>query len=244
VPRECINTLENIAKTYNGDVTLDNVKKALGGDKVESCIRFFEASNHSLEDVLEFIKALREADIRIDEFVSTMMTFIMDSMFIKHGIALDEYTPEYIKQIKQLFDMYDTNDFDTLTQIMEKLNTELSSDNTQNEVMLVIASMRISKIKYLTEGLCKEAHIAEQENRQSIYEHSKKVNESKNQVVEQLKIDIGIDNLKEEFGDIKQIDNTADILKQAIEKVEPLKEDNKDEEDTGGEESPVDNFFN
>ena len=48
--------------------------------------------------------------------ISGLIGFVMDSLYIKHGIALEEFPKEYIKTIKKLFEMYDSSDFDVLFQ--------------------------------------------------------------------------------------------------------------------------------
>ena len=128
VPRECINLLEGIAKTYDGQVTIENVKEYLGGVSSDLYIEYFKAANSSLANVLIFNKKLKDNDVKINDFVSGLMQFALDSMYIKHGISLEDYPLDYVKAVKELFEMYNSSDFDMLLQVLEYLSNNI--DNT------------------------------------------------------------------------------------------------------------------
>lgn len=213
VPRECINLLENIAKTYSGDVSIDNVKKLLGGVSSDLYMEYFHAANESLGKTLMFIKKLRDEDVKLNDFVSGLMKFALDSMYIKHGIALEEYPLDYVKSVKELFDMYSSNDFDMLLQVLEYLSNNLTvDDDAKNELLLTTTAMRISKIELLANGLAKESGQAVIENKISLYEHSKKLQANNEEITEQMKIEVTPADIKESFGDIRQVVGTAGLL--------------------------------
>lgn len=213
VPRECINILEGIAKTYDGQITLDNVREYLGGVSSEIYMEYFKAANKSLAEVLLFIKKLKSNDIKLSDFVNGLMGFALDSMYIKHGISLEDYPVDYIKAVKKLFEMYSSSDFDALLQILEYLSNNLTEDNTsKNELLLTTTAMRISKIELIANGLASEASQAIVENKMSLYEHSKQLKINNDNVAEQMKIDITPAEIKESFDDIRQVVNTAGIL--------------------------------
>lgn len=213
VPRECINLLEQVAKTYDGEVTVDTVKEYIGGVTSELYIEYFKAANKSLGDVLLFIKKLNENDVKLNEFVSGLMSFALDSMYVKHGISLEDYPVEYIKSIKELFDMYTSSDFDMLLQILEYLSNKLTAEDTaKNEVLLTTTAMRISKINLLANGLAHEQEEAIAENKISLYEHSKKLKANNETISEKLKMDISIEDLNESFDNITTVSNTANLL--------------------------------
>lgn len=216
VPRECINLLENIAKTYAGEVTIDNVRDYLGGATSELYIEYFKAANESLSSILIFIKKLKTDDIKLSDFVSGLMGFALDSMYIKHGISLEDYPLDYIKSVKQLFDMYNSSDFDMLLQILEYLSNQLTADDdNKNELLLTTTAMRISKISLLANGLANEQNEAIIENKLSLVEHHKKLKVNNEQALEAQKIDMDLAEIKEDFGDVTQVVNTYDLLQQA-----------------------------
>jgi DNA polymerase-3 subunit gamma/tau len=245
VPRECINLLENIAKTYDGQVTIDNVKKELGSVTSEIYMEYFRAANRSLSDILLFVKKLKDNDTKLNEFTSGLMGFALDSMYIKHGISLEEYPADYIKQVKELFEMYNSSDFDMLLQILENLSKNLTAeDDSKNEVLLVTTAMRISKINLLANGLANEQKESIAENKLSLFEHSKKLKANNETISEKLKMDLGLDNIKESFEDVTTITDTAGLLDSIeLPELKPMEkvEDTKSNKESIG--SDVDNFF-
>lgn len=213
VPRECINLLEGIAKTYDGQVTIENVKEYLGGVSSDLYIEYFKAANSSLANVLIFNKKLKDNDVKINDFVSGLMQFALDSMYIKHGISLEDYPLDYVKAVKELFEMYNSSDFDMLLQVLEYLSNNLTEeDASKNELLLTTTAMRISKIELLANGLANESGQAVVENKISLYEHSKNLKVDNDAVAEQMKIDVTPAEIKESFGDIRQVVGTAGIL--------------------------------
>ena len=106
-------------------------------------------------------------------------SFVLDSMYIKHGISLEDYPVDYIKSIKELFSIYNSSDFDVLLQIIENLYSGLTEeDDSKNELLLITTAMRISKIQLLANGLAKEQTESIVENKISLAEHSKKLKEA------------------------------------------------------------------
>lgn len=213
VPRECINLLESIAKTYDGQVTVANVREQLGDVSAEMYMEYFTASNTSLSKILMFIKKLKDNDVKYSDFVRGLTSFVLDSMYIKHGISLDEYTVDYVKAVKALFDMYTSSEFDMLMQIVENLSNQLTvDDDTKNELLLVTTAMRISKINLLANGLAQEQTESIKENKISLAEHSKKLKEANINDFEQSKIDVSVADLKDTFEDIAQVSNTKGLF--------------------------------
>lgn len=213
VPRECINLLEGIAKTYDGEVTVDNVREHLGGVSSELYMEYFTAANKSLSAILIFIKKLKTEDVKLNEFVSGLMAFALDSMYIKHGISLEDYPVDYVKAVKELFDIYGSSDFDVLLQILEYLSNNLTAeDEAKNELLLTTTAMRISKIQLLANGLAKEQSEAITENKISLYEHSQKLKVNNADLAEQMKMDVTPADLSESFDGVTQVINTQGLL--------------------------------
>lgn len=216
VPRECINLLENIAKTYAGDVTVDNVRDYLGGASSELYLDYFKAANESLSSILVFIKGLKENDVKLSDFVSGLMGFALDSMYIKHGISMEDYPIDYVKAVKEMFDMYTSSDFDMLLQILEYLSNQLTADDdNKNELLLTTTAMRISKINLLANGLADEQTEAITENKISLVEHHKKLQIDNAKALEAQKIDVDIADIKDDFEGITQVTGTYDLLQMA-----------------------------
>ena len=247
VPRECINLLESIAKTYDKQITMDIVRDYLGGEMSNLYIEYFEAANSSLEDILLFIKKLKDADIKIKDFVSGLIAFVLDSMYIKHGISLEDYTTDYANSVKQLFKIYTSSDFDMLLQIVEYLSNNINvEDDAKNDMLLTITAMRISKIQLLASGLADAQSEAITENKVSLYEHSKKLKANNAAIAEQMRIDINSKTLKDEFDEVEQVVGTQNLLDNVqIPEVEITEDEDdlipKKKNLTLGEE--VDSFF-
>lgn len=246
VPRECINLLEGIAKTYDGQVTIDNVKEYLGGVSSDLYIEYFKAANSSLANVLIFNKKLKDNDVKINDFVSGLMQFALDSMYIKHGISLEDYPLDYVKAVKELFEMYNSSDFDMLLQVLEYLSNNLTEeDASKNELLLTTTAMRISKIELLANGLANESGQAVVENKISLYEHSKQLQVDNEAVAEQMKIDVTPADIKESFGDIRQVTGTAGLLDNIqLPDIEiPIDESEKQEKENLNLGQAIDDFF-
>lgn len=246
-PRACINLLESIAKTYDGQITVENVKKSVGGVDSEIYMEYFKAANQSLESILLLIKKLKEKSVKLSDFVKGLMGFVMDSMYIKHGISFEDYTSEYIDGVKKLFEMYDSNDFDMLMQIIESLSYQITEDNdAKNEMLLTLTAMRISKIQLLANGLANEQSEAIKENKISLFEHSQKLKSNNEEIAEQLKLELTPNEIKESFGDIRQVVNTQNLLDTI--KLPPLEATSISDDSNNNKNvslgAEVDDFFN
>lgn len=207
IPRECINLLENVAKSNGYDVTVDSVLDITGSVDADLYIQFFEAANTSLLEILKFNKLLQSKDIDSRKFLTGLMQFSMDAMYIKHGIALEEYTKEYIKRIKKLYDTYRTEDFDTLLQVLVYAANALGSDDSQNEVILTTTAMRIGKVQMLAEGLDRENEEAQKENKLSVVEYSRRTQPGNN--VESLKQEVTPNIISKTFLGMKRVENAG-----------------------------------
>ena len=162
IPRESIMLLENVAKTYNNEVTLETVQNMIGGSLSELYIKYFECANDSLEKVLQFNSEFKETDITIKKFISGLIRFVLDSFYIKSGINIEDYPVEYIKKIKRLFSIYNSEDANNLLEILEKAIVSLDDDNNKSELILINTAIRISKVKYMT-----SSDLSKEENRKS-----------------------------------------------------------------------------
>lgn len=246
VPRECINTLEDVAKSYDGEVTVANVNEVCNIVSSELYINFYESANNSLEDILLFIRKLKEIDISPSDFVSGLMKFTMEAMYIKHGIALDEFTKDYIKQISRLFKLYTSCEFDTLLQILEHASKYISEDGNKNDVLLTTTAMRIGKIEMLAQGLSLEVVHAVDENNLSLARHIERLNSKVINIEEDFNVEIEPEKVIDEYEDAAEVSGVADLLRQAaIEYAEKSEHGIDSSEESGGDTSndEVEEFF-
>jgi len=219
VPRESINLFESIAKNYSNEVTVENVRAMTGDVASEIYMEYFKAAGTGLEDILDFNNKLKELDIEAEEFISGLTRFVLDCMYIKHAIALEDYPIEYVKQVKELFDEYNSNEFDALLQIIEYANRSIGVDTNKNELMLITTAMRIGKIGLISEGLGEESAQAESENKKSISNYrDTKDKESKEQIENAKTHNLS----KELFANI--IDSISDVSNDS--KIELVADDN------------------
>lgn len=179
IPRESLSKLESIAIEYANRVTVDNVRSNLGEVTTEYYLKFYYAANddgNRVESLLNFINSLKENDIAYRDFLSGLIRFTLDSMYIKYGIGTDDYPVEFAKQAKKLFDMYDTNELDTILQVIEHA-IKLANTDDENKIELVVMNtgLRIGKAKILSLGIRNSKAEAEFENTISVREHSKVV---------------------------------------------------------------------
>lgn len=168
VPREALMLLESVAKNFNYEVTVDNVQKQTGDVSSKTYIDFYRAANNSLESILLFNKYLKENDITAKNFLNGLTRFTLDCLYVKYAINLDDYPPEYIKAVKEIFKIYTSDDLDTLLQIIEYAVKLIDSNDTKAELIITTTALRISKIKLLSGGLVKQDIQAEKENKASM----------------------------------------------------------------------------
>lgn len=164
-PRDSLIKLEEIAKNYSYEVTLDTVRKATGAVASEIYMEYYRAANKGLADILTFTQSLKEKDIEPKEFIKGLTNFTLDCINVKYGIGLDGQTAEYIEQVKVFFNIYNAEDLDTLLQIVEYANQMVSGNETMGELVINTTAMRVGKIKLLSVGLQNEASKAIEENK-------------------------------------------------------------------------------
>lgn len=254
VPRESINLLETIAMTYDRQVNLENVKKYVGDVSSSWYLNYFEAANSSLEDILIFIKELEKANISLPDFTKGLSKFTMSSLYIKHGIALEDYPKEYVKSIKGLFDTYTASDFDVVIQVVNSLLTKVGATDSRDRdaLELVIAAMRLNKVGLLAQGLGLEKNQAAKENHISVAEHGKSLRATNIKAIDKLRLDLDMETLHENFEDLHVVKSDEPIISQDIkDKIDSIiasdeekrNEAKKQSEESSTFGSEVDDFF-
>lgn len=173
VPRECINLLESVAKNYGKVVTLETVRQSIGDVATEIYIKFYQAANTSLEEVLMFNKLLKEKDISAKDFIQGLTRFTLDACYAKYDIESDDQSAEFFKQAKALFNIYTSSEIDTLLQVVESVYRGLDDDDTKNELLITTTAIRIGKLGIIAQGLGHEEKMAEKENDASLASYRK-----------------------------------------------------------------------
>ena len=204
VPRECINLLENVAKSYDGEVTEANVVEITGAIAGEFYMDFYKAANEGLEESLNFLIRIKESGKTAAEFIAGIERFTLDSMYVKHGISLEEYTLDYCKKIKELFNLYTSADFDALLQVLEHSFRGLSQNDSNNDIIILNLARMIGRIHIISKGLSNILEEADEENKLSIEEYSKSMQfDVKN--VREKQITANDNGLHDSFGELAQV---------------------------------------
>lgn len=204
VPRECISLLENVAKSYNGEVTEANVVEITGAIAGEFYMDFYQAANDGLEASLNFLVRIHESGKTAAEFIAGIERFTLDAMYVKHGISLEEYTLDYCKKIKELFNIYTSADFDALLQVLEHSFRGLSENDSNNDVIIMNLARMIGRIHIISKGLSNITEEADEENKLSIEEYSNSMKfDVKN--VREKQVAANDNGLHESFGELAQV---------------------------------------
>lgn len=167
-PRKSFNKLEEIAKANRRVCDLEAVKKFTDAKLAEVYQDFFEASQSGLGELMMYIKKLQEQEVDLKQFVRGLSGYVLDCVKVRFGIGVDDYTTEFIKATSKLFKDYTATQFDTLLQIVEYANTQLSSANITDdyaELIITTTGMRLSKLGFLAQGLQGEEQVAQRETR-------------------------------------------------------------------------------
>lgn len=174
VPREAITLLEDIALGNGLKVDLAAIQRTTGAVANEVYIGYFKAANSSLEDIIGFVAKLKNSDTSFKEFITGLTRFTLDSMRIRYAIGLEDYSPQYVKAIKELFKIYSTEEMDCLLQIIEYANKLVyDNEDTKEELAIITTAMRIGRVRLLNNGLADESTVAARENKKASAEYSK-----------------------------------------------------------------------
>ena len=148
-------TLENVAKNFDHNVTVDTVLKEIGAVSTEVYIKYIKCANsaNNIGDTLEFVNSLEESGTAYKTFLEGLSDFVLECMKIKYGIGIEEASPDLADATKKLFSRYDMEDVDCLLQILEYANRQVSADESMGRLTILTTAMRISKVKALAIGL-------------------------------------------------------------------------------------------
>lgn len=234
VPRECITLLENVAMTYDRNVTYKNVMDYVSSQGTNDYLEFFKAANNSLEEVMHFINKMNSSNTEESKksFIDGLIGFVLECINIRYAIGLDEYTPEYVEAVSEMFQMYSDSDFDALLQIIEHaMRIYTPGNDSRNTLVIINTAMRISKVDAIANGLTYDTRNIADEDSKSMAEHIKKVNANKGKISEKMYEAVGANFAEDTFSDVHEVAGGADMFQQIIEDAkrydeEPLKIDN------------------
>lgn len=227
VPREAINLLEDVAKNYGGVISVKTVRESTGDVASELYMEYFKAANTSLEKILEFNKKIKEMDIAPKVFIRGLTRFLLDCLYIRHGIHIEDYPTEYLKEVNDLFKLYTTSEFDTLLQVIEYASKMVGEDEIKGELIITTTALRIGKIGILANGLAEEVEQAEKENKQSIKEYRNNAEiEIANQINNAQVLTPTKEKLIDLLGGMRDVANTANLtIDRTIERKDTRSED-------------------
>ena len=188
-PREALNLLEEIALANNNQVLVDMVTKHMDDVASDLYINYIQSANKGIGAILRFNYKLKEKDIEPSKFIKGLTRFVLDCLYIKNGVGLDDFPPNYIQSVKKLFQTYTEDEVDLILQVVEH-GIRYGADEERAELLLTNTAIRIGKIKILTDNLMKERDAAEKENEQAFKEYTQAKNAEKesNNVVKEVAV--------------------------------------------------------
>lgn len=167
-PRKCIMKLEEIAKGNSMRVDITGVQLFTDGVDSNLYMDYIKASQKGLEDILLYLQRLKSKEISPKDFLNGLSRFIMDCLYVKYGMTLDEFSVEFVKSVKSVFKDYTSSQFDTMLQIVEKANELVNNAGGSldyAEMVVCVTALRIGKLKVLSLGLQNELDLAILENK-------------------------------------------------------------------------------
>lgn len=165
-PRKCIMKLEEVAKGNNMRADIVGVRMFTDNMDSKLYLDYINASRKGLESIMLYINELKNNEINFKDFINGLSRFMMDCIYVKYAINLDEYSVEFVKAVKQVFKEYTNSEFDTALQIIEKANALVGSNNSNDfaEHIICTTALRLGKLKVLSVGLQNEMQLALKEN--------------------------------------------------------------------------------
>lgn len=163
-PRDCLMTLENVAKNYGYNCTIENVRRERGTLASGIYEEYVKSAHEGLESIMKFAMDLDEKGIQPSDFMKGFTDYLLDCIQIKFGLGIEEMAPDFVTSANNLFKSYNSEELDTLLQIVEYANKQISSDDSQGRLGIIMTAARIGKVKLLSIGLQHTVEEAEEEN--------------------------------------------------------------------------------
>lgn len=162
-PRDCLMTLENVAKNNSYDCTVKNVLDERGTVATDVYEEYIKCATSGIEEILRFYNGLEEKGIQPIDFMRGFTEFVMDCMMVQFGIGIEDMTADFVTAAKTLFKSYNSEELDCLLQIVEYANKMMSSDESVGRLIITTTAMRIGKLKLLAIGLQNASSDSEEE---------------------------------------------------------------------------------
>lgn len=179
VPRECILLLEEVAKGFGFQVTVDNLKTYFSEVGSEVYCKYFKAANKSMWDILDFTHGLKEKGIEYKDFLNGILKFALDASYIQRGINLSEYSQEYVKQTQEVFKNYSSDEMEIVFEILENSLRYNFNNSTQAEFIVINMAMRLGRAVTTYIELKNLAAETKNENEAAFAKYKKLLDEEK-----------------------------------------------------------------
>ena len=223
IPRECINLLEQVAKANGNRVHIDDVLKYTSTISTDIYIEYYKAANSGVADILEFIAKLREKDIAPKDFVIGFSKFVLDAIFVKHGVNLQDYSTEFVKSVAPIFRKYNVDnpkdtdykslEYDMLVQTVLFMLIYCGTDDSRNEMLIINGAFNIGKIRYLAEGLRGQDMLGRLENINGLRLYKERLDARNKAAVENMpEVDVRKEAFATSFPNMAEVKNGTDIL--------------------------------
>lgn len=171
-PREVLSLLEEMAITCKKNIKYEDVVAKFDDIAKDVYVDFFRSANTSLEDIMKFDSKIRQKDIPFTKFLSGMMEFVLEALSIRYGIDIDNYSKEYVKAIKELFNEYTPDEMNFILSAVEYALKYSAGDDERARFYTVTLGMRINKSNIMT-SLAMERGRVQKENVESVDNYSK-----------------------------------------------------------------------
>lgn len=234
-PREALSLLEEIAIENNNQVLVDMVSRHVGSVGTDIYIKYIQAANKGIGAILRFNNDLKESDIPPKKFMVGLTRFILDCLYVRHGVGLDQHPESFVKTAKKLFEVYTEDEIDLLLQIVEH-GMRHGLDDAKAELILTTTASRIGKVKILTKTLEDERNEAEKENTESYKNYIQTQQEEKQLKNRVREVDVTDNLLGEVFGkNLVELDESQKHTMIPVDKYAPL----EDTDTTNSEEEMI-----
>lgn len=153
VPRDCISLLEDVAITYDGHITIENVLARTGEVNTEVYARFIGAAHKGLLQILRFISEFNDGDLSYQKFISGLSRFVLDAVYVRMGMKLEDFDSAYLKTLKDLFSMYKADEFHVLLKLIDEASRRSVFDAGSTDLALSVLALNIGDITKVEAGV-------------------------------------------------------------------------------------------
>jgi len=153
IPRDCINLLEDIAATYDGRITVENVLERTGEVDTAVYFRFMKAAHNGLLSILTFMSEFTQGDLSYPKFLSGLSRFVLDAVYVRMGIHLDEFDADYLKTVKALFVRYKVDEFHVLLKLVDEAARRAAIETGSVDLALSVLALNIGDITNVQESV-------------------------------------------------------------------------------------------